>query len=128
MRKCASCGCSLRSVCPACRRPPKPSHGGNDGLDRDGVLLVRTEIPSLGVFTRRFAQPLGEQQVAGERFEHVLPRTHRLRVAHLHGFAGDGGAHRVRNEPVRGPVAAADHVAGARGGERRAVAAKNERR
>ena len=49
-----------------------------------------------------------------ERVEHVLPGTHRLRVAQHYRLRAVERAQDVRHEAVDSPVAAADHVAGPR--------------
>ena len=59
----------------------------------------------------------GEPQVARERLEHVLPRPDGVRVADDDGLAGRQRAHAVGDDAVGRPVAAADDVAGAAGGD-----------
>ena len=73
-------------------------------------------------------QVLGEPQIAAQRVEHVLPRTHGLRVADPKWLTGLDRPDRVREQPVLAPVAAADHVAGAGGRERGGAVAGEERR
>jgi hypothetical protein len=69
-----------------------------------------------------------EEQVAAQRLEDVLPGADPVRVAHRDGLPrrerGDG----VRDDPVPGPVAAADDVAGPGRGHHHAVLGDPPRR
>src|SRR5207253_11181906 len=63
----------------------------------------------------------GELKVAGQRLEHVLPRTHGIGFADLDRLAALQRADAVGDDAGLGPVAATDDVAGAGGGEADAV-------
>ncbi len=71
-------------------------------------------------------QRSAELQISGERFQHVLPGTRRLRVTHAHRLAATERAHDVGHDAIRGPVAAADHVAGTRAGDHDAIGVLEE--
>jgi hypothetical protein len=60
---------------------------------------------------------LGEEDVAVEGIEDVLPGADGVRAADADGRAGEEAADEVGDEAVGRPVAAADDVAGAGGGE-----------
>ena len=60
---------------------------------------------------------LGERDVAVEGLDDVLPGSNGERAADADGLAGEEAADEVGNEAVGRPVAAADDVAGASGGE-----------
>ena len=62
-------------------------------------------------------ETLGERHVATQGFEHMLPRAGRIGIADATSFSGGEGANDVDDETIGGPVAAADDVAGARGGD-----------
>ena len=61
-------------------------------------------------------QARAQPEVARQRLEHVLPRSHRLGAAHQHLRAGGDRPDAVGYDPLGRPVAAADHVAGPRTG------------
>ena len=77
----------------------------------------RTEIESRGQLgverrKRRRSQARAEPEVAGERFQHMLPRTGRNLVAHRNGITGYERANAIRHDAIERPVSATDHVAG----------------
>src|SRR5262249_518550 len=53
-------------------------------------------------------------EVASHRLQDVLPRTDCAGVTHEEGFAAACCLDEIRNEPILGPVASTDDVAGAR--------------
>ena len=105
---------------PAQLRRPQLGDPLDQPADRPRVLLGRAEVPS-GRVLGRVPQRLREHEVAAQRVEHVLPRADRVGVANARRLAGERRAHDVGHEPVLAPVAAADHVAGARRRDARAV-------
>ena len=96
---------------------PEGRHLVCDPGDGLGVVVVGAEVVGSGEFRIVREQLLGEEEVAVERLEHVLPGADRVRVADADGLAGLEAADEVGDEAVGGPVAAADDVAGAGGGE-----------
>jgi len=60
-------------------------------------------------------EPRRQMQVAGERFEYVLPRADGRGIAHGKGLSARQRTRAVRYQPVLGPVRTADHVACTRG-------------
>ena len=103
---------------PGRRAPTRraPSHSLASSSTTHSTLLASSrrgpEVPG----ARRagsLPQRLGQQQVAGEGAEHVLPGTHGGRVAHAQRRALLDRAHGVGQQPVLTPVAPSDHVAGA---------------
>src|SRR6202043_2627496 len=99
---------------------PQLGHAPHYPADLPRVVVGGAEVPSAGK-VGGIPQCLSEHEIAGERVEHVLPRANGIGVADVDGLAGERGAHDVGDAPVGGPVAAADHVAGAGGGEACAV-------
>src|ERR1035437_2610864 len=84
-----------------------PAHRMIAGLVR-GAEVPRTLVAAA------LAQHAGpEPEVAGERLQDMLPGTHGIGVAHDDRLAGRQGPHRVGDDPVSGPVATADDIAGA---------------
>ena len=86
--------------------------------DRRGAVGAEVERPRRRA--RVVEQALGQQQVAVQRLEHVLPRPQRLRVAKHDRLGPLDRANDVGDDAVDRPVAAADHVA--RAGRREADA------
>ncbi len=56
-------------------------------------------------------------EIAAQRLQHMLPRASSVGVADLQGLAAGEGTHDVGDETIGGPVASADHVAGASRGD-----------
>ena len=81
------------------------------------AAAVGSEVPARGDVLA-LEQSLGQQQVARQGVEDVLPGADVFRVAHGQRPPPRGGPHQVGNQAVLGPVAAADHISGARGGDR----------
>ena len=120
---------SRRAAAAAPRRPPRrrarlddqparPAVGAPAARpSRPGAASSRAEVPGRAARRRRAA--LGDPQVAVQRAEDVLPRPHRLRCAD-DDAARRASAARMQSatQPVRRPVPAADHVAGADGRDR----------
>lgn len=82
---------------------------------------MRPEVPGADRVRRAFGERLGQQEIALGRFQHMLPGPRRLGVAQLEAAAPLESANRVRDQPVLGPVAAAEDVAGARRRQRDAT-------
>ncbi len=125
----ASCGCASRRHRPSatvgqCRVKASSDLG-------DGAVAVRASGRSSRPrrIALRPARVARRAQIAAQAVQHVLPRPRRLGRADRERLAALRRAHQVGNQPVLGPVAAADDVAGARRGERgRPSAAKKARR
>ncbi len=83
---------------------------------------IGPEIDSARRGLGRFHERLGEREVSSERLEHVLPGPDGIRIAQPDRLARLQRSDTVRNQPVGGPIAAADDVARARRGDRRAAA------
>ncbi len=90
---------------PPKRALPQLREPSDDPLDRHRIARPRAEVPGprgLGAL----AQPLGEQQVAAERVEHVLPGAHRMGVSHQQRpVARLQRPQGVGQQPVLAPVA-----------------------
>ena len=79
-------------------------------------------------------QPLGQAQVTGQRFQDVLPRSHRLGKTQPHRIPGGKGAQTVGHQSVSRPVTASDHVARSGAGDahplrlqkRRSITGRNQ--
>ena len=97
---------------------PSVDEDFSEGLHRDIVARRRAKIPAGRPAGRRLCEHrASEGQIPGERLEHVLPGTDRRGVSHRHGFARRQVMHDVGDDPIDGPVAAADHVAGPHRGQ-----------
>src|ERR1035441_9829147 len=97
---------------------PEGGHFIGDPGNGLGVCIGGAEV--VGARVRggvRGEQMLSERDVASEGFDDVLPGTDGKRAANADRLAGDEAADQVGNEAIGRPVAAADDVAGARGGE-----------
>ena len=121
-------GCRLRDGKPQDMRLDRGSRvvgvdprAGAPGIDEDfserphgdGIADGRTEIPAAGPAGRRLREHrAGEGEISGERFEHVLPGADRRGVSYRHRLACRQMPHDVRDDPIDGPIAAADDVAG----------------
>src|ERR1700723_2755380 len=79
----------------------------DDLTDRPGVLVERPEVEAW-LEPGRAPQGLGQDEVATERTENVLPGANRVGVADQRLLPLEGGAHHVGDEPVLTPVTAAD--------------------
>ena len=99
---------------PSAARPPTARRGARRSSRRGARRRRGGPKFQARAASCALAQRLREQQVAGERVQHVLPGAHGGRVAHVQRRAALDRAQRVRQQPVLAPVAAADHVAGAR--------------
>ncbi len=73
---------------------------------------------------RSIVQTFGQQQVPGQRLEHVLPGTHCRRIAYPQLCAARERTHAVGQQTVVRPVAAAHDIAGARSAYRDTVRTK----
>ncbi len=82
----------------------------DDVPNRDSPAAERAEIPRLVDRLAR-EEPASDHEVAGERIQHMLPGTGGPRIADSEDLAAIGRANDVRDQPVLGPVAAADDVA-----------------
>src|ERR1017187_8070126 len=82
-----------------------------------GVCVGGAEVVSGREFGIAGKELFGEADVAVKGFDDVLPGTDGKRAANAYRLAGDETADQVGNEGIGRPVAAADDVAGARGGE-----------
>ncbi|MCY1458291.1 hypothetical protein D9M71_756620 [compost metagenome] len=89
--------------------------------DAAHVRLARAEIPRPGKLRALLIQAGSQLQIAGQRFQRVLPWAHRLRIAQGHGFIRRPRPQHVGNQPLRGEIATTEHVAGARRGQRQTV-------
>src|SRR5512145_3160871 len=70
------------------------------------------EIPAARpLWLRRGGHTLRQEQVATERFEHVLPGSNRKRIAHDHAFTPTEGSNHVADDAISGPVTPTDDVA-----------------
>src|SRR3990172_837797 len=85
------------------------------------VLFPGTEVPRFAETRPFLAQPLRQYQVAGERFENMLPGANGVGVPDEDLLAPQEGSDAIGHEAVAGPVSSADHIAGARGGDRRSM-------
>ena len=62
-----------------CQAAPSPHCADDpcgDPADRPRIRIRRTEVPRLAEIFGIGVQPFGQHQVAAQRFQHVLPRTH----------------------------------------------------
>src|SRR5688572_29489978 len=88
-----------------------------DGSSRGSVWAeVESEIDLAQVVFSEFwlGQDRREPEVTTERLKHMLPWAHGGFVAHWYRPAFFQSAHAIGHDAVRGPVAAADHIARAR--------------
>ncbi len=97
---------------------PVLDHAGDDPADGLGVVVGGAEVEGGGVAGGAGGEEvLGELDVAEDGFEDVLPGADGVGAADADGLAGEEAADEVGDEAVGGPVAAADDVAGACGGD-----------
>ena len=108
-----------RDLIPTCSRRPRRRVGlFGDPLDGLGIVVGGAEVVGCGIARGvRREEMLGEGDVAGEGIEHMLPGADGVGAADVNRLIGEEAADEVGDEAVGGPVAAADDVAGARGGE-----------
>src|SRR5690606_33001324 len=66
-------------------------------------------------------QDFGQAQVTAQWLQHMLPRANGLGVTNAQGLARLPSPYGVWNESILRPVAAANHVAGARARDRNAL-------
>src|SRR5882757_11336443 len=96
--------------------PRLPAEPGTESIDhfmhRAKGYRGRAEIDSTGRRCWRFHQRSCRREVAGQRFEHMLPGSHGIRIAQRHRHASLERPHAIGNEPIGGPVASANDVAG----------------
>src|SRR5580658_2393937 len=81
-------------------------------VNRAYFLRSWTEIPRAIVLVGMFVQQCTQQQIAGKRFEHVLPGPGRCRTAELNCLSRLSCTDAIRNNAVRGPVPSPDDVSG----------------
>ena len=97
--------------------------------DGTGSLVARTEIP-VRLRQREVSvhQTRGKDEIPMDERHHMLPGTHRVRIAERNRPLRRHGANEVRHDPVSRPVATADDVAAPRIRNQHAVASFGERR
>jgi hypothetical protein len=97
---------------------PEGGHLFDDPGDGLGVVVGGAEVVGGGEAGGVVGeQVLGEADVAVQGLEDVLPGADGVGAADADGLAGEEAADEVGDEAVERPVAAADDVAGAGGGE-----------
>ncbi len=99
---------------------PEVRHAFGYPGDGAGVIFVGAEVVGSGEacgFGGWGEEFFGEADVAVDGFEDVLPGANGLGAADADGFAGEEPADEIGDEAVGGPVAAADDVTGAGGGD-----------
>ena len=99
---------------------PQPRHFIHKVTNRLRVGLAGTKIPStlvLGIFA---IKTLSQQKVSAERFQYVLPRAHRMRIAHANGLVAGKRPNNVWHNAIRRPVASTYDVTCAGAGHIRA--------
>ena len=84
----------------------------------DRVVAVRARSSRRRASDGSSHSASASSEVAAVRVEHVLPGRTASGLRTTTGVAGERAAHQVGDQAIGGPVAAADHVAGARGRER----------
>src|SRR5262245_5486544 len=67
-------GMGPRVLDPPCFGGPGPREPLDQVLDRERVVLVRSEIPGAGVLCALAPQPLSESQIAAKAIQDELPR------------------------------------------------------
>ncbi len=101
---------------------PGGDHAVGDPLDGAGVVVGGAEVEGGGVAGGVSGEELfGERDVAVQGLEDVLPGADGVGAADGDGCAGEEAADEVGDEAIERPVAAADDVAGAGGGDGYAV-------
>ena len=97
---------------------PEVCHLLDDPVDGLGVVVGGAEVEGGGEAGGSCGEEMfGEEDVAVEGLEDVLPGADGVGAADADGLAGEEAADEVGDEAVGGPVAAADDVAGAGGGD-----------
>ena len=74
---------------------------------------IRAEVPAFRHFGALLHQRLPQPEISAQRFQYMLPRPHRVRIADRQPLSGAKRPNRIRHNPVGGPIAGADHVSGA---------------
>jgi len=90
---------------------------GRYALDRPSVLIARSEVVGGGELRILREELPGQHQVSVQRLEHVLPGTDGIEAPDQNRLPGKESADQIRNEPVLGPVTAANNIVGARGSQ-----------
>ena len=54
---------------------------------------------------------LREQQIAGKRFQYMLPGPHRCRKTQIHRLIGCKRPQAIRDQAIGGPITSSDHIA-----------------
>src|ERR1035438_4763307 len=87
---------------------------GRYALDWPNVLIARSEVVGRSELRMLREECLSQHQVTVQRLEHVLPGTDGIGTPDYNRLPGEESADQIRNEPVLGPVTAANDIAGAR--------------
>src|ERR1700736_1442795 len=111
--------------CPSSGGSPCSGHSFNNPLHRLCVIVGRAKIPGLAESRAVFVQALCKHQVASHRLEYVLPWTRCLGIADFENFSAGEGPEDIGYQAVLRPVAAANHIAGARRRDRNVVFRKS---
>ena len=90
---------------------------GRDLADRDHLLGIGAEVPGAGEAAGVLDQALGQEEVAAERIQHMLPGADPARLPQHGRPAGLPGPDQIGHQTVGRHVAAADHVTRARRGD-----------
>ena len=98
---------------------PAPKFRGlfDDPAHRARILIIRPKIPAFGVGGAVLIKPFGQQEIAAQGFQYMLPGANGVGVADAGGLAAFEGGQQVGDQPVLGPVAAADDVTGPDSGD-----------
>ena len=78
---------------------PYSFHAPDNFLDGNGAAVTWTKIPSFRIFPFAF-EVSALQQIPAERFEHMLPRSRRMRATDAHFLVVCNRADDIRNKPV----------------------------
>ncbi|MNN03112.1 hypothetical protein D3C81_1157900 [compost metagenome] len=105
---------------PWCLRP-LPGQAVDHLTDAAHVAFARAEVPRTGARRPLGVKALGQLQVAGQRFQGVLPGAHSLRVAQGDRRPGRPSLEHIGDKPLCGKVSAAQYIAGARSGQGHAM-------
>ena len=124
VRACASGGCTAAIAFPARLARKARAERIDHFVHRAKGCRIRPEIDSARRAVGRLHQRLRQREIPRERLEHMLPRPDGVRVAQRDRLARRERPDAVGNQPVGGPVAAADDVAGTGRRDRRPVAEK----
>ena len=89
--------------------PPHRDKEVNQGSCLKAIYIIRTNIVIICIFAIIIL--LGSNhQISIKRFQHVLIRTGRIRVAHHNILTLLGGTYTVRDDTVVGKVATTNHI------------------